>query len=96
MNTARFRFHLNWKITLFTAVLFPFLVYLGVWQLGRAEQKQTILQEWQQQQAKPPVEFSPILNSNDQFRRVWLNGTIYPDKYWLIENKTMYGKQGPI
>lgn len=94
MNTARFRFHLNWKITLFTAVLFPFLVYLGVWQLGRAEQKQTILQEWQQQQAKPPVEFSPTLNSNDQFRRVWLNGTIYQDKYWLIENKTMYGRLG--
>lgn len=94
MNTARLRFHLNWKITLFTALLFPFLVYLGVWQIGRAEQKQTILQEWQLQQAKPPVEFSPSLNSTDQFRRVWLTGTINRERYWLIENKTMFGRLG--
>lgn len=97
MRTAKFTFHFNWKLTLFSAVLFPCLLSLGFWQIDRAEQKQTILQDWQQQQAQPPISFHTYLQSNPtqtRFRRVWAEGHINTQKYWLIENKVVNGRIG--
>ena len=33
------RFRPGWKMTLFTALLLPLVLSLGIWQLGRAEEK---------------------------------------------------------
>lgn len=99
MNTARFCFQINWKITLCSAVLLPVLLCLGAWQLDRAAQKQTILQDWQEQQALPPTEFDAehallLASHGTTFRRVWVEGLVDNEKYWLIENKPMYGRIG--
>ncbi|WP_188152019.1 SURF1 family protein [Teredinibacter waterburyi] len=54
---SKFELHINWRITLFSALLLPLLISLGVWQLDRGEQKKTIQQSWLQQQALPPIDY---------------------------------------
>jgi|SaaInl74LU_5_DNA_1037368.scaffolds.fasta_scaffold06097_5 cytochrome oxidase assembly protein ShyY1 len=39
---ARIRFDFEWRLTLFVVVLLPFLVGLGFWQLGRADEKRIL------------------------------------------------------
>lgn len=89
-----FAFKLNWKITLFTLLLLPLLVSLGFWQLHRAQEKQTIQEEYQLQQALPPVEFDGATVSDGNYRRVRMAGEFVVDRYWLLENKIQNGRLG--
>ena len=89
-----FAFKLNWKITLFTLLLLPLLVSLGFWQLHRAQEKQTIQEEYQQQQALPPVEFDGTEMGEGNYRRVRMTGKFVVDRYWLLENKIQNGRLG--
>lgn len=89
-----FAFKLNWKITLFTLLLLPLLVSLGFWQLHRAQEKQTIQEEYQQQQALPPVDFDRAGMDEGNFRRVRVTGKFVVDRYWLLENKIQNGRLG--
>ena len=89
----RLSFQFNWKITAFTLLMLPILIGLGVWQLQRAQQKQTIQEHWLQQQALPPVAMSQLdQRSSMQFRRVIAEGDFIDDRYWLLENK-FYNQQ---
>ncbi|HBM82559.1 MAG TPA: SURF1 family protein, partial [Halieaceae bacterium] len=47
---------LEWRITLFTALLFPALIALGFWQLERADEKRELETQWAQRQSEAPVE----------------------------------------
>lgn len=101
---STFVWRFNWKICLFSLFFFPLFVGLGFWQLQRAEQKSTIQQLWQNQQALPPKiidspEELPIsdIASNGrggQFRKVRLLGQYHPDYVWLVENRMWQGRLG--
>lgn len=93
-KTSGFAFKLNWKITLFTLLLLPLLVSLGFWQLQRAQEKQTIQEEYQQQQALPPVDFDGAVASEGNYRRVRMTGEFLENRYWLLENKIQNGRLG--
>ncbi len=93
-DKPKFAFKLNWKITLFTLLLLPLLVSLGFWQLHRAEEKQTIQEEYRQQQALPPVDFSDVKTAQANYRRVRMTGKFLDGKYWLLENKIQDGRLG--
>lgn len=87
-----FKFEFNWKLTLFTVVLLPLLVSLGLWQMQRAEEKRVLKDKWTQEQSLPPISFSP--NQQSDFRRVILHGEFLPEKYWLKENQMLNGQLG--
>jgi len=62
-SSKTLRFTINWKVTTFSILLMPILVSLGIWQLERAEQKQTILEQWETQQALPPLKLTELNHS---------------------------------
>ena len=53
-SRAGFRFDAEWRITLFTVLMTPFLFGLGVWQLERADEKATLAALYAQRQQEPP------------------------------------------
>lgn len=92
---APFKLDVNWKISLFTVVLLPVLVGLGFWQLQRADEKNTIQQSIEQQQALEPIDLAQVEPGQTlAFRRVRFFG--HPDKQhiWLVENQIYQGKVG--
>lgn len=93
----RFILSLNWKITLFCALLFPLLMYLGFWQLDRANQKQITLSELAQLESKVAVDLTGLTVDADplvEYRRVRGEGRLDTKRYWLVENKVVNGKIG--
>ena len=43
------QWHFDWRLLVFSGVFLPILIGLGVWQLNRAEEKQLLLNQWQQE-----------------------------------------------
>lgn len=90
-----FKLDLNWKISLFAALFLPVLVGLGFWQLQRADEKSTIQQSLEQQQALPPLDLALVDPSeNLLFRRVTFSGRPDREHVWLVENQVYQGKLG--
>ncbi len=96
--SLRFRWELNWKVCLFSVVFLPVFCTLGFWQLSRAEQKHTLAQTLEAEQAKPPIPFTLYQRDAElqgiSYRPVELTGAFAPDQYWLLENKTHQGRIG--
>ena len=90
-----FKLDLNWKISLFAALFLPVLVGLGFWQLQRADEKSTIQQSLEQQQALPPLDLALVdPPKNMLFRRVTFSGRPDREHIWLVENQVYQGKLG--
>ena len=93
-----FKCDINWKITLLSVLFFSLLISLGLWQLDRAEQKQTILDDWQKQQELPPLDLTNIswqeLTTSALKRKVRVGGVFNDKEYWLLEAKVYHGKVG--
>lgn len=90
-----FKLEFNWKISLFTVVLLPVMVGLGFWQLQRADEKNTIQQSLEQQQALPPIDLAQAgPTENTAFRRVRFFGRPDSQHIWLVENQVYQGKIG--
>ena len=47
-------FSLEWRITLFTLLLVPALLWLGFWQLDRADEKRQLSEQFDRRIALPP------------------------------------------
>ncbi len=92
MSKVRLQYEFNWKLTLFSILLFPILVSLGTWQLQRADEKEALLADWEEQQSLPPVPFNS--EAKKQLRRVTVRGEYLPEKYWLKENQMLNGSLG--
>ncbi|WP_185234205.1 SURF1 family protein [Teredinibacter franksiae] len=93
-TNQRLALTLNWKLTAFSVLLLPVLLSLGIWQMGRAQEKQTLQQSWLAEQAEPAVDYREILATAESVRRVYLEGEFYREKFWLIENKQLAGELG--
>lgn len=90
-----FKLEFNWKISLFTVVLLPVMVGLGFWQLQRADEKTTIQQSLEQQQALPPIDLAQANpTENTVFRQVRFSGRPDQQHIWLVENQVYQSKIG--
>lgn len=89
-----FAFALNWKITLASLLFFPILISLGIWQLHRATEKQTILDSWHAQQAKSPVGINKLADMKGLNAPLTVSGEFDQHRYWLLENRFFQGKLG--
>lgn len=86
------KWHLDWRLMIFTGAFLPLLVGLGVWQLNRAEEKQAILEQWQQEARNldwPEL----VANGLEKGRPVTVTG-LYDDRSWLLDNRTRDGIAG--
>ena len=85
------RFRPGWKMTLFTLVLLPVLVSLGLWQLDRAEEKRQIESRFLDSIGALPV--VPTGTVKD-FERIRLTGEYEPARTFLLDNQTHGGAVG--
>lgn len=80
-------------MTAFAALLVPLLVTLGVWQLGRADEKRH-----QQELVFTRLGMLPITAPGSlddmQFRRLRLSGGFETDRYFLLDNQVYRGTPG--
>ncbi len=83
--------------TLVFLVLMPILIALGMWQLGRAEQKRLILAELAQRQQDTKLQLrGDITVSPDslRFRKVSVSGVYDVAHQFLLDNQIVAGKAG--
>lgn len=91
----QFEFSINWKLSLASVLLFPLLIVLGFWQLNRADEKQTILEQWYKQQALPAKTVDSLEQLVDEpFQAIAIDGILDKTRYWLLEGKFYKGILG--
>lgn len=86
-STRRFK----WMLMLMSILVVPGLLALGLWQLERAEQKQVLLQEWQQQDRVNQGLSSPNLQ---RFSLIRQQGEFEQQRWFLLDNRTRQGQVG--
>ncbi|MEX2476095.1 SURF1 family protein [Marinobacter sp.] len=86
------RWHFDWRLLVFAGAFLPVLISLGVWQLGRAEEKQQQLQQWQLQGENLSWE-QQVRQGLDHGRPVTVQGR-YSEYTWLLDNRTRDGAPG--
>src|SRR5688572_20604674 len=92
-GSARFRF--NWKLALFTVLLFPLLVRLGFWQLEREQEKIQLQTMYTERQQQAPVALFDLDEQEDlQYRQVVVAGTYDNEHVFLLDNKIYQGQVG--
>ncbi|MDN6319526.1 MAG: SURF1 family protein [Marinobacter sp.] len=86
------QWHTDWRLMVFTGAFLPLLVCLGIWQLNRAEEKQILLDQWQQesQNLNWPEQ---VAGGLDNGRPVTVTG-LYGNRSWLLDNRTRDGMAG--
>ncbi|MEO0435555.1 MAG: SURF1 family protein [Pseudomonadota bacterium] len=88
---------IEWKTTALTLFLLPSLIWLGFWQLERAEEKALLAKQYAQQARQPAVPITDLLNapdSNARFRRVLMQGYFDPGAVVLLDNQIRDGRYG--
>lgn len=82
----------DWRLLLFSGLLLPLLVGLGIWQLNRAHQKEALLAAW-----KEPANdraWAEVANSPGKVGQpVTVTGR-YVGPSWLLDNRTRDGRAG--
>ncbi len=87
----------GWLPTAVTLGLVPALVWLGLWQLDRAEEKAETRSRFERNAELPPVLLTPGLAANPEdvlYRRVRLRGTFDEGRQILLENQKHRGRPG--
>lgn len=90
-------FDFEWRIALFTALLVPFMVSLGFWQLQRAEEKTAMAQAFEAREQQSPAALSTLWDQPGEslaYRQVQLNGQFMPNDYFLLDNQMRDGQVG--
>ena len=95
-------FNLEWRLTLFTLILVPFLTTLGFWQLDRADEKALLSARYAQRIAQPPVSLAALSDSSttaaDRLlladRQVVVDVEFGPQDYLLLDNRQRDGRVG--
>ena len=83
--------------SLVTLILFPTLVFLGLWQLDRAEEKREIDNGVSQAIAKPALglnNHNVLKLNNEIYRKDTINGHYDIKQQLLLDNRTHLGKPG--
>lgn len=96
-HAASLRFDLEWRISLATALLLPFLVLLGFWQLQRAEEKAQLATTWELRRHQPPALLSDLDGQSPEalaYAPVELKGRFLQGEYFLLDNRIHGGRFG--
>jgi cytochrome oxidase assembly protein ShyY1 len=91
------KFDIEWRITLCTLVMLPFMVGLGFWQLERAAEKEALGASWEARQREAPAALTQVWNESAEglaYLPVRLSGEFLPDKYFLLDNRIQAGQFG--
>ena len=81
--------------TVATVVLLPILISLGFWQLDRAAQKRQMLEQFQQQQARPALNLNIAGESGFySYQRIKVTGRFDVEHQFLLDNKVYQGRAG--
>jgi cytochrome oxidase assembly protein ShyY1 len=81
--------------TLVVLVLLPLFISLGLWQLGRAEEKRVMLATYAEHRAAPPMSAELLSSESDvAYRRVQLQGEFDAEHSFLLDNSTREGRVG--
>lgn len=103
MRVGRYRFSPRLVPTLVTVVLLTLLTGLGLWQIGRADEKRIIEQTVARRIEAPPLEidaerWKSIHLGADvaalAYRRVVMNGRFEGRRQYLLDNRTRNGVAG--
>ncbi len=73
--------------SLFTLAVIGVLVKLGFWQLDRANEKQQLLDDFNQQQVAPASLNYVTTTELQRFETVTVSGSFLPDQYFLLDNQ---------
>lgn len=76
-----------WALVL---VFLPLLLWLGFWQLDRAEQKNAQQDRWDTLSS----EEWPLTGQANEGQPVIISGRYVPDRQWLLDNRTRDGRVG--
>ena len=95
MNLGRRRFKAAWwSIALTIAGVFLF-VSLGLWQLERADYKESVQNKFEQRLADPYQVFEPAADLEDvEYRKLIVNGVYDNSRNILIDNQIYEGRAG--
>lgn len=99
-KAGRRRLHLRrpgWLPTAITLALLPVLVWLGLWQLDRAEEKAETRGRFERSAELPPVVLTPARTAHPEavlYRRVRLHGMFEAGRQILLENQKHRGRPG--
>ena len=90
----KFEWQPNLKILAFAAIFFPLTIAAGFWQLSRAEEKRSMLDEQSARVNLPPVSIAQLDVSEEQnYRPVTVQGR-WDSRYFLLENRVNNGRPG--
>jgi len=82
--------------TLVTLILLPCMIWLGFWQLDRAEEKRGLLKDFEMNQKQPAVNMASITNPEQlvQYQKIEMQGMFDVQHQFLLDNKVYQGKAG--
>jgi len=95
--------NLEWRLTLFTLMLLPFLTTLGFWQLDRADEKAALGARYAQRIAQPPVSLTSLDQADMDNaagrlaladRQVSFDAEFNAHAYLLLDNRQREGRVG--
>lgn len=92
-----FRFEPEWRTTLFVVIMVPLLAGLGVWQLSRAEEKESLQGAFDAQQSRAPTRLNDLagVSADDlAYLPVRLAGRFREGEYFLLDNRMRHGRYG--
>lgn len=85
----------DWKLSLFTLLLFPLMIKLGFWQLAREQEKIELQEVYFTRQSAPALEVSTLDWQGDlQYTSIHLRGEFDNEHRFLLDNKINEGRVG--
>lgn len=90
-------FHANWKLTLFTILLLPLLIYLGLWQLEREQEKRETQINYDLRALQAPLALHQInwqATEDIAWRRVTATGHYDSSRQFLLDNRINQSRVG--
>ncbi|MBT6181661.1 MAG: SURF1 family protein, partial [Halieaceae bacterium] len=91
------RVTLDWRTTLATAVLLPTLLFLGFWQLDRADEKIDLIARMDERRVLPPItpfQAQQLRAEELADRQLAMNATFTDGQYVLLDNRLRSGRFG--
>lgn len=82
----------DWRLLLFSGIFLPVLISLGVWQLNRAAEKQSLLEQWQVE--ADTLAWHQIQPGDLTSGRPMTVTGMYGARNWLLDNRTREGAPG--
>ena len=95
-KTNGFKWQPNAKLLVFSLLMMPLLLSLGLWQLERGDEKQQIVDRHAHNQQLPPV-ISPeqlVSGEDHQYRLAWIRGTVDNQRVIILDNRVKNGRPG--